>query len=217
MHKRNYNKICIYKTGKNLNTLLQEPNKTELEKKLIINFYKYSPLLRNKCILNILTYYIEDAEMEDKWKKDHPKFDYHVLLSNEDFKPQKSILKRIKAILLDFHKSYDIISKNNTILQNEFGEEYEYENYYDYLMDEAERLLLNEVSNEKELVDYVIYIYYNDMTSRTKILLWRTFGDILLDNIKSKSNKCYIPVECDSGFNYLGKQCIIKEVDKVEL
>lgn len=207
----------MYKTGKNLSELLQEKDKTKEEKKIVSNFYKYSPLLRNRCILNILTYYIEDAEIEDKWRSSHPKFDYHILMNNPEFTPSKKTLSKIKSILLDFHKSYDIITKNNMMLQDEFGEEYEYENYYDYLMEEAERRLLNEVSNEKELVDYIIYIYYNSMTSKTKILLWRTFGSVLLDNIKSKSTKCYIPVECDSGFDYLGKKCIIKEVDKIDI
>lgn len=207
----------MYKTGKNLSELLQEKDKTKEEKKIVSNFYKYSPLLRNRCILNILTYYIEDAEIEDKWRSSHPKFDYHILMNNQEFTPSKKTLSKIKSILLDFHKSYDIITKNNMMLQDEFGEEYEYENYYDYLMEEAERRLLNEVSNEKELVDYIIYIYYNSMTSKTKILLWRTFGSVLLDNIKTKSIKCYIPVECDSGFDYLGKKCIIKEVDKIDI
>lgn len=209
--------MSMYKFGKNLSNLISSQNKTAEEKKFISQFYKYSPLLRNKCILNILTCYIEDAEIEDRWKIKHDEFDYKVLMSQEDFKPVNKTLSKIKSILSEFHKSYDLVTKNSVLLQDEFGEEYEYENYYDYIMEETEKRLFKEISNVYELVDYLIYCYYKYFNKKTKVLLWRVFGDTILDNIKSKSSKCYIPVDSHDGFDYLGRKCEIKEVNIADI
>lgn len=48
---------------------MKKENKTPEESKLIYQYNRYSPLLKNKCIMNILSEYIEDIEFDNKWKR----------------------------------------------------------------------------------------------------------------------------------------------------
>lgn len=214
-YKNKYNRIASLDFQKKLSEIIESNELTDGEKLLKKNYYKYLPLRRNKCVMNILATYIEDIEFDNSWSKLNSGniFNYTVLMNDENFKPDVGIVKRIKYELREFFKAY----KEITVLENEtetvLCDDYEYENTYSYLFESLDNSLHMILSNDVELCDYVVFVSYNYFKTYNKKVIWDLFGDTIVDNIKSKSNKCCFPCQSEDGVEYLGKRYKIKEVD----
>ena len=95
---------------------MKKENKTAEELNFIYKFNRYSPLLKNKCIMNILSEYVEDVEFDNKYSQNNIRFDYQQLLSgNYDFS-DKVLYQNIKNIIKEFNQKYvAIISERKTV------------------------------------------------------------------------------------------------------
>ena len=217
-HKANYKKMCKLMYACSLYDLMNKPDKTKEERIFIQNYYKYTPLLMNKCTMNVLATYVEDIEFDNKWKLKTDPFDYHILMSKDYNLDDRTTHNKIKNVIAEFTKKYNSIIREKKELDGyddiSVSPE-EIENYnleITLLMQEYESKLLNVCSNEVKMVDYLIDIYYKNHTSQPKTLLWGKFGDIILNNVKSKSDKVCYPVLDENGVEYLGKKYSLKEV-----
>ena len=65
-----------------------------------------------------------------------------------------------------------------------------------------------------ELVDYIIYVYYEQCKSADKSLLWELYSDVVLNNVKNNSDHYYKIVESEDGQEFFGKKFILQEVAK---
>ena len=72
-------------------------------------------------------------------------------------------------------------------------------------------------SNINELVNYLVEIFYVDMRSCNKDILWKTFGKTMFTNVYNKSSKkVFIPqIEDDGEYTYLFDRYNVLEVDLV--
>ena len=72
-------------------------------------------------------------------------------------------------------------------------------------------------SNSSELVNYLVEIFYVDLKSSNKDILWRTFGKVMFYNVYNKSSKkVLIPqIEDDGEYEYLFDSYKILEVDLI--
>lgn len=212
-YKKDFNRSAEDFFGRSLSEIINDPNCTEKEKELKKNYYKYIPLKRNNSIMNILTYYVEDIEFENKWKKKSGIFDYHILMNNESYIPTSSVIKALREKSKCFYQEYKSITIMESQLESFCGEEYQYENTYKYLYELFSKDIYTVVSNEAELCDCMIYILYNYFKTYNKDVLWNLFGEQIVKNLKSKADKfCYV-CESDTGVEYLGKKYRLVETD----
>lgn len=219
-HRNNYKKLCkiLYKC--NIFDLMKKENKTAEELNFIYKFNRYSPLLKNKCIMNILSEYVENIEFDNKYSRNNIKFDYQQLLSgNYDFS-DKILYQNIKNIIKEFNQKYVAIISERKTVETEMPyvpiEDVDcFSTELHYLIEEYENKLISLCSDSRKVCDYVIDIYYKYFNTKSKIFIWETFGDIVLENVKSKSTKVRYPVLDENGVEYLGRKYSIKEVDLV--
>ena len=58
----------------------------------------------------------------------------------------------------------------------------------------------------------MIYVYYNQLPSVDRVLLWQVYPDVILNNVK-KNSKCHYELEeSDDGQDFFGKRFVLKEV-----
>ena len=212
-HKDKYNSISLKICHKNLSDILDSKECNELEKKIKKSYYKYMPLKRNNSTMNVLTYYVEDTEFDNKWKKRPNNFDFRILMNNENYKPSPRVEKAIKEKIKMFFEEYKNISIMERELENLLEDEYSYENTYKFMYELFDNDLHSVISNNVELCDCVIYIIYKYFKSYNKDVLWSVFGEQILKNLKCKSDKfCYV-CESEDGVEYLGNKYKLVEVD----
>lgn len=217
-HKNNYKKMCKLIYGCDINTLMNKPDKTQDEKKFLQNYYKFMPLMKNNCTMNVLANYVESIEFKNRWSKPSDPFDYHILMSKKYNISDKIIYNSIKSLISEFNKRYTIICRERKILEDidrtllddddysVFGQE------IGMLMKEYENKIYSVCSNGTMATDYLVDIYYNHFKTKSKSLLWGEFGQYILENMKSKSNRVSFPVLDENGKSYLGKRYSIKEI-----
>ena len=104
--KRNYKQLCRVMFKCDLTELMRKKNKTSEESKFLYQYNRFSPLLKNRCIMNILAEYVEDTEFDNKWKKQGQPFDYKVLMSGNYDLDDKELYNQLKAIIKEFHKRH---------------------------------------------------------------------------------------------------------------
>ena len=70
-------------------------------------------------------------------------------------------------------------------------------------------------SNEKELVNYLIIIFYCEYASSNKDILWNVYGNVIFENVKERCDtKVLFPVPSTNGdIVYLNKRFELKEVE----
>lgn len=187
---------------------------------MIKNYYKYMPLIRNNCIMNILAYYIEDAEFDNKWEKSKTfNFDYNVLLSKYFNPSNKQMLKQVRKAIADAFCKYNkkmrvLYSESDMLYDNEYVESVE-QNIFRTTEKELIDTLYQISSNKQDISNYVIYCFYNYFDNKSKAWMWEICGNEILDNLKSKASIMQIPVECDDGVEYLGKKYVLESVNLI--
>ena len=212
-HKDKYNSLSRKLYQKSLSDILENKDCSEFEQKIKKSYYKYMPLKRNNSIMNILTYYVEDIEFDNKWKKKNESFDYTILMNNKNYIPNSRVEKMIHNNIKMFFEEYRNISQMEKDQETLFEDEYSYDNTYKYMYELFDNNLHSIISNDVELCDCVIYVIYKYFKNCNKDVLWSIFGEQILKNIKSKSDKfCYI-CESDDGIEYLGRKYKLIEVD----
>lgn len=169
------------------------------------------PLLNNNCIMNTLSKYVEDMEFDNKWKINKEGFDYHILLSDKYDINDKKLITSISKIIKEFNKSQVINIIKSDYIDENTNEEFE-DNSFRYLFEYYENKLLKLCSNKEKLADYVIYVFYNKFSNKSKSLMWNVFGENIVNNIKHKSKTVCFPIRDENGTEYLGQRYSLKEI-----
>lgn len=216
-YKKKQGDLCRKNFGCKLKDLKQKQDKTVEEKQFLRNYYKYMPLFNSNCTMNNLARYVEDYEFKEN--KSSKYFDYSCLMSNKDREFKKNVCKQIQDVIHKFQRNYPILLKKighdrdwGVEDANTLGSDREsfFDGFFDYYKNE----LMNILSNEKELVDYIIYVYYEQCKSADKSLLWELYSDVVLNNVKNNSDHYYKIVESVDGQEFFGKKFILQEVAK---
>ena len=167
--------------------------------------------------MNNLARYVEDYEFKEN--KSSKYFDYSCLMSNKDREFKKNICKQIQDVIHKFQRNYPILLKKighdrdwGIEDVNTLGSDREsfFDGFFDYYKNE----LMNILSNEEELVDYIIYVYYEQCKSADKSLLWELYSEVVLNNVKNNSDHYYKIVESEDGQEFFGKKFVLQEVAK---
>lgn len=218
-HKKNYKKMCELLFGCTIYELSQKKDKTSKEITFLKRYYKYMPLLVNNCTMNILCKYVEDVEFDNKWKKSEKQFDYTILMSDNYDIDDKELYLKIKNIIKEFNKKYNLVIKEkrelieleNIVLDEEEEDGFNLE--LSMLIQDYENILISLCSDAHKVTDYLINIYYKHYKNNPKTLLWGQFGEYILENVKFKTEKAYFPILDENGQDYLGRKYSLKEVD----
>lgn len=216
IHKKNYNQLAMDTVGMTLNGIREIEDKSPAMKKLLRDYFRYQPLFNSKCSMNTLARYVEDIQFASVYKKIKSDFDYTILMHDKDFVPKKSVLKKVSETIFEFNKYYKRIVKRNSFENNNEVssiEDNEMSDRFKYLFDSFSEQMTNICSNEEELVDYIIYSYYNSYPTYTKVMLWNVYGEQIFNNVKNNSDKYYMLVDDENGTDYFGNKISLKEFD----
>ena len=221
IHVKTYRALCKQLYHTTVSKLIHKQNKTKREQKLIRNYYKYMPLVRNNCTMNLLCYHVEDIETQNKWKhKIQEEFDYTVLLSKYFTPNDKEMLFKVRKAISDAFCVY-----NNRI--RNFKEEKDMFLYDKDYLDEVERSIFHSVekelfdnllcisNNTQDIANYSIYCFYNYFKNKTKSWMWELFGDNILLNLKEKASSVLVPIIDENGIEYLGKTYSLQKVSLI--
>lgn len=218
IHVKSYRALCKQVYRSTITQLIHKENKSKKEMQLIYNYYKYMPLLRNNCIMNILSYYVEDTEFDNKWKKStNQNFDYSVLLSKYFAPNDKKLLNNVKKTINDAFCKYNNRIRNlyddiEIIYDKEYVDGAE-QNIFKMTEIELESELYKLASNSQDIANYVIYCFYNYFKNKSKAWMWEICGDEIINNLKSRASVIHVAVEDKNGVEYLGKKYKLESVD----
>lgn len=223
-YRKSAERMCKVNFGCKLSELLIKENKTDEEKKFIKNYYKYLPVLTNNSTMNRLCRLIEDVDFDLKFCRTKENFDYTVLM-NENIKvnTEGSMYKKICEVINNHYKTYrETRSHMSDIIENlEYFGIYHFDEGDDesnkvlnLYFDELENDLYKICSNKIELCNYVVDVLYRKFQNKPKSFLWCLFGDVIVDNLKNKTNIGYIPIESkqENSVEYLGRYYQLAEV-----
>jgi hypothetical protein len=169
-------------------------------------YYNYTPLLDTDCVMNNICHHMEKRVKEIKMDGE-TKPDEHLisLLKNNSIPLDKEKLKS----LYDLYKTY---KGERTNLErkrddDQFANVIQYNNY-------VRNQALTISSNVSELANLAVTICYEIHPSDNKRFAWNIFGDALIDNLKSNSDKTSpVPFADPNGdIEYLGKRYALKQI-----
>lgn len=213
----NQDATCRQKFGVGLDELKKLKRKTVEQLEFLNIFNKYSPVIDSDCVMNRICRYIEsiDFGIRNIVNKDD-ELDFHNnLMFNEHIEIDNKIYSKIKKAFKEFKEQSQNLAATSEPVHKENDNESIQENVK-VVYDELQQSLTNICSNDKELVDYLIHMFYVDKMETNKEVLWGMYGQIIFDNIKSKFDKAYIPIPDKNGeIEYLNKKFTLKEVDLI--
>ncbi len=217
-HKESSKRICRAMFGCRIDEIFKKKDRNKSEKKFIRNYYKYLPVFTNKSIMNILCWHVENADVDLKFFKTNKEFDYKVLMNSTtqvhtDSKMYSSLLNVIKK----YHSIYELNAHERKYLEEEYGyteDEDDRDEEFSALFSTIESELFGICSNRNDLCNYLVHIMYNHFKNKSKAILWNICGDQIVNNLKSKADVVYFPVESNEleGVEYLGKWYKLQEV-----
>ena len=218
---RKNNMKTMRKAGKNINELFDKKERTETEEQLIMQYNRFQPTLKNKCLMNELCAYIERADFDLKFfkktNKSEEKFDYKKLLSDDYVVRPKSVLyervdnliKKYKSRLQDINFSTNLLMSSDMSKKDieEFVQEISFVNYIYFLERDIERIGIQTA----EIYNYFVEIIYEKYKQGYNII-WDIFYEDVLE--KLNTGKMTVPVEDENGdVIYFGKRYSLMEVD----
>lgn len=215
-HVNRYNITCQQKFGMSLEELMNTKRKTKEQRDFLNLFEKYSPVINSDCVMNNLCKYIESVDFGIKnIIKDSKNDEFYPLLLNNDVKFNH---ERYLQVISTYNKYKKMIHKLIPVTsQNESQKSGFDEEQSKMVAGQHEKFkskLLEICSNEDELVNYLIHLFYVEQPNSNKELLWKMYGKNLYKNIKANSNDTIlIPVPDEHGYiNYLNNYYSLKEV-----
>lgn len=174
-----------------------------------------NPLIESDCEMNRICRYLESVDFDIKHPKEEHS-DIYKLYMNDGIEKNINTYNSVKSAVKSFFSALrENVSMNDysTSLKYVPDEEYKILNKYDLFKDKMTEVC----SNVNELTNYLVEIFYVDMRSCNKDILWKTFGKTIFANVYNKSSKkVLIPQVEESGeYEYLFDRYNILEVDLV--
>lgn len=185
--------------------LLKQKNGEELdsnEEAFLMYFNKFMPVIDSDCVMNRICKYIEgvDFKIKQKVRSSH-NFDYKTLMS-QNFNINKKLYIKIKDEVEKTFKEWEEIARNSigrniekNSAQGNGQKKLDRENEYVLLKGRLEEIC----SNEEQLANHLVYLFYEDKPSLSKTTLWSLVGKQIFENIKSKTQYFYFPIKNSNG------------------
>ena len=174
--------------GINLEEIISK-DKSDLNKKeqYYLESMDYrNPLLETNCVMNILCRHMESIDCHVKKDIKCDAFNYKYYM-NENIEMDNSTLKEIESAV----KKFFSVLKDDISMSEYFSsvkyipeEESKIINKYDIFKER----MFDICSNAEELTNYLVEIFYNNLKSKNKDILWKTFGKYIYNNILSKTS-----------------------------
>ena len=192
-----------------------ESKLTEKEKYYLASMNYRNPLIESDCEMNRICRYLESVDFDIKHPKEHHEDIYNLYMYDgieKNINTYNSVKRSVKSFFQSLREDISM-SDYSTSLKYVPDEEHKIINKYDLFKDTMTDLC----SNINELVNYLVEIFYVDMRSCNKDILWKTFGKTMFTNVYNKSSKkVFIPqIEDDGEYTYLFDRYNVLEVDLV--
>lgn len=175
---------------------------TPEQQTFLMYFDKFLPVIDSDCVMNRICKYIEsvDFKIKQKVRSSHD-FDYKTLLT-PNFSINKKLYIKIKEEIEETFKHWDKIAKDsigksverNSNIDN-INKKFNREVEYALLKSKLEEIC----SNEEQLANHLVYLFYEDRPSLSKATLWNLVGKQIFENIKNKTEYFYFPVKNTNG------------------
>lgn len=213
-HVKKYEILSLQRLGISLSELKGINRKNDEQLSFMDEFYRRSPVIESDCVMNRICKRIESVDFEiKKLLKLDDELDIHESFMNKGVEFNQTTYKKVK-------KEY---SKFNSMVRNEMSNSQEIikttydENIAQDINVFREKLkieLLKVCSNEKELMNYVIYMFYDDNKTSNKDVMWSIFGEEIVQNLVNEKGHLYLPIQDDDGeIEYLNKKYTVKKVE----
>lgn len=181
------------------------------ERKDIINYKKYFPVINTDCEMNRLCRYIESFEfsLKKNIKGDLDENCWKQYISSEDVdkKLYNNLIVEVKKYFLESEERILMsnFDKNEKKLDNES------KNYG--ILDEFRDKCSFLCSDEDKLVNHLVKVFYTEIKSKNKDILWSCYGKQMSNNVRGKISSYFIPERDKNGnIDYLGTKFTKKEV-----
>lgn len=214
---KKHNSKCQRYVGKNINQIFDKEERTDEEKRLIYQYNRYMPVLKNNCIMNELCYLIEETDFNLKYFKKKEEFDWTILLNKEyEVKRRSALYARITDILQRYKDTQDNLAYSVSALMDvsisskeldEYVKEMKNINQMFFLEKEIEHIGLP----REEIYNYFVDLIYTKFKKGYHIL-WNIFPDQIFKAVSL--GKMIYPVKDNDGeYTYFGEKYSFKVVD----
>lgn len=183
--------------------LAKDENLLNESQKEFIRCYKhFLPVVDSDCVMNQICKYIENIDFHIREKvRSSQNFDYHTLMS-DGFVINKKIYEQINDLVSSRIKEW-AAKRTEKALDGAFTSKtvnpskvLDRDLEYNILRQD---LLTNICSNEEQLANHLIYLFYVDKQSYNKNILWALVGRQIYENIRKKTSVYYFPQKNPNG------------------
>ena len=182
---------------------IPDEEKTLEQKEFIMYYYKFLPVIDSDCVMNRICKYIEGIDFNIKQKvRSSQEFDYRVLQS-PNFTLNKKVYSKIQEVIEVAFKEWnekkkDISTKNSVkVNAQKVTDKVKFDKDAEYMV--LKNKLLEITSNEEQLANHLVYLFYFDKPSYSKTILWALVGKQIYENVKEKTNSFYFPQKNPNG------------------
>lgn len=212
---------CLLKYNRKLSEVLKNPH-NEQERIFKDKYYKFMDIIDSDCVMNKICKYIESIDFNIKQKmRSSSEFDYKILLSREaefDEKIYEIVSSLVTSRIKEWAvKREEINSKQQNYSRTGIKFNEEEVNQKDQVLMLLREDLLQVCSNEEELTNYLLKLFYEDKISLNKNILWKICGRQIFENVKKKNPIIYIPEKDKEGsLEFLYEKYDIKRIDTAQ-
>lgn len=213
-HVKKYEILALQRLGMSLDELKSVKRKNDEQLSFMDEFYRKSPVIESDCVMNKICKRIEsvDFEIKNLLKLDN-ELDIHESFLNKDVEFNQDTYKKVKKKYVEFNS---IIRSEMNNTQGSIKTSYDDSIVQDInVVREKLKVELSKVcSNEKELMNYIIHMFYVVNKNSNKDVMWTLFGDEIVQNLMNKNRSIYLPIQDDDGeIEYLNKKYTVKKVE----
>lgn len=214
---KKHNSKCTRAVGKNVNQLFEQEIRTDEEKKLVYQYNRYMPVMKNNCVMNQLCSLIEETDFNLKYFRQKEDFDWTMLLNKDyEVKRRSALYARITDILQRYKNTQNDLAYSANALMDISMSSKELDDYIKEMKNINQMFFLEKEIEHIGLPREEIYNYFVDLIY-TKFkqgyhILWNIFPDQIFKAVSL--GKMIYPVRDDEGeYIYFGERYSFKVVD----
>lgn len=213
-HVKKYEILSLQRLGMSLSDLKGVKRKNDEQLSFMDEFYRRSPVIESDCVMNKICKRIESVDFEiKKLLKIDDELDIHESFMNKDIEFNQTTYKKVKKEYSKFNSMVrSEMSNSQEIIKTTYDENIAQD--INVIREKLKVELLKVCSNEKELMNYVIYMFYVDNKASNKDVMWSIFGEEIVQNLVNEKGHLYLPIQDDDGeIEYLNKKYTVKKVE----
>ena len=200
-----YHAESMMKFGIPFETLLTMTDRTEDEQDLVNRYSSRSFFIRNDSVMNRISEHMLTSVSDALRKNYSNEYDYRVLLSEAEHQITSDEISKMQSLM----KRYNAMRHS---LRHGDPEKYK---TVESIIARIRNMAFSEISsNEQELANIAVVLCYGVLSSNSRSFAWNVFGEGIIQNLLSKSDKhVMLPVLDDEGkIEYLYSKYSLKEV-----